>query len=142
MFGWWKRLAAWWQGVVEESRRQQAIQREKRMLAAIRIEVVTTHAEPEPIPAHKQGDWDEVGSKEKIKRVPIQPLPFVDGEELSTKSKSTKRFAVRVIPQAVGVFEFDEAKAVTVFVVARGRQAAMDVVAERICGRDAYPDDS
>ena len=77
----------------------------------------------------------------KIKRVLVQPMPLHDGEVIETSSKAKKRFAVRLAKQKPGVFEFDEEGAITVFIVARGREAAMDLIAERICGRRCLPED-
>ena len=69
-------------------------------------------------------------------------MPFHDGQVVQTGSKSKKRFAVRLAKQKPGVFEFDEEAAITVFVVARGREAAFDILAEQICGRPGCADDA
>lgn len=84
-------------------------------------------------------EWDELPSKEKIRRVEIKPLPFRSGQELDGGSRS-KRFRVRVTPQAPDCFEYDEHAAVDVSVFSRGRQHALDTVAEAVSGRDCYVD--
>jgi hypothetical protein len=106
------------------------------------IEVRVTPGPAEASPPHQTTDWQALPSKEKIKRVSIKPLPFRDAEVVETGSKSSKRFAVRLAKQKPGLFEFDEDGAITVFAVARGRQAALDFLAERICGGRCYVDDS
>lgn len=94
-------------------------------------------------PPHMAGDWDSLPSAEKIRRVPIAPLPFAQGALIEDAgSRSKKTFEVRVTQQLPGKFEMNDQTAITVFVKARGREAALAMVAEKICGRPGWLEDS
>ena len=109
---------------------------DRKFVAKPRIETeIRLRSTSEEIPAHRATpDWDALPSKEKIQRVPIEPLPFGEGHLLDTGSKSGKKFTVRVTKQKPGAFEFDEQKSINVLVIARGKQAALNAVAEKITG--------
>lgn len=102
-----------------------------RVEAAIRVNRDDLAPRPAGVLCDSDEEWNELGSHEKIKRVPVRALPFADGEVLESRYKS-KVAQVKVTPQKAGVFEHDEAAALIVSVYCRGKEHALETVASRI----------
>ena len=90
--------------------------------------------------------WDEISeldmpSSEKIKRVDIQEIPLSDGDIIEAKRKS-KRYTITVIPQAKDCFEYDEVKKIVVYVLAGGKEEAIDTLSQKLSGKYAFSGDS
>ena len=95
---------------------------------------------------HEKTKWDEISemnipSSEKIKHVEIQEMPITDGEQLEADRKS-KKYTITVIPQAKDLFEYDESKKITVYVLAGSKEEALDTLAKKLSGKYAFSGDS
>lgn len=87
-------------------------------------------------------EWQELPSEEKIRRVTVKRMPLQAGQTITTE-RSTKRYFLRVTPQAPGVFAFNDAAAVEVIVIAGSKREACERLGEVVTGRtNFWPEDS
>ena len=90
--------------------------------------------------------WDqvsemEISSSEKIKLVKVQKTPVKANQILEAKRKS-KKYTITLIPQADGIFEHDESKKLTVYVLAGSKDEALETLSNELSGKHPFYDSS